>query len=55
MGDGRSGLDQSDPRAKPKLENDSAKLSSRAIGKGLKQKRDKGNERGKKKGKKNTA
>jgi hypothetical protein len=29
-GDGRLGLDQSDPRAKPEPENDSAELSSRA-------------------------
>lgn len=46
-GDGRSGLDQSDPRAKPKLKNDSAELSSRAVGKGLKQKRDRGERGGK--------
>ena len=47
-GDGRSGFDQSNLRAKLDLEKDSAKLSLGWVGEGLKQKRDYGGERGEK-------
>jgi hypothetical protein len=53
-GDGRSGFDQSDPRAKLDPEKDSAELSLGAVGEGLKQKRDKREERGGKEGEKST-